>query len=97
MTQPERKPRPCPLCGGELRLSHREYASHGQSMPVLRCGSCGNLVHGEARPDAERSRTPARRRRPMPDEGQPDNFVLDTQTADLLRRSLQPDGAASDQ
>jgi hypothetical protein len=87
----------CPLCGGELRPSHREYAGRGRSLPVLRCTRCGNVVRGDARPDVEKSRPPSRRRRPLPAEGQPDNFVLDAQTGALLRRALGPDSAASDE
>lgn len=96
VTPPEGGRPACPLCGAELRLSHRQYAGGGRSAPVLRCTGCGNLVHGVARPDAPRHPPPAGRRRPLPDEGQPDNFVLDTETAERLQRALKPNDGAPD-
>ncbi len=79
----------CPLCGGELRFSHREYLGGHRSARVLRCRACGAQVRGEAQDDDSRSRPalPARKR-PLPDGGQPDNFVLDPDTAEMLRQAL---------
>lgn len=56
---------------------------------MLRCRSCGAQVKGEAQDDDTRPRPsmPARKR-PLPDGGQPDNFVIDPATAELLRQAL---------
>ena len=86
VTRPERPP--CPLCGGELRFSHREYAGSGRSVAVLRCRICGGVVRGQAGTDRDRPGQTTGRRRPMPEGGQPDNFVLDPAIADRLLRSL---------
>ncbi|MGA8016243.1 MAG: hypothetical protein WCB85_10035 [Candidatus Dormiibacterota bacterium] len=95
VTRPERPP--CPLCGGELRFSHREYAGSGRSASVLRCRACGGVVRGEQRSDRDRPGQTTGRRRPMPEGGQPDNFVLDPGTADRLLRSLGGDEATPEE
>jgi hypothetical protein len=82
----------CPLCGAELRFSHREYAGRGASVAVLRCAACGATARGGEHADRDRSMPP--RRRPLPDAGQPDNYVLDSATADRLLRSLDQEAAA---
>jgi uncharacterized protein with PIN domain len=76
----------CPVCGGELRFSHREYAGRGMDAVVKRCASCGHVMR-----DAPRSRAPVkvrspRKRQPV-DEGPPLNPVIDAETAERLRRS----------
>jgi hypothetical protein len=85
----------CPLCGGELRLSHREYVGGRRSVRVLRCVGCGSQVRGEPQDDDARPRTqPPSRRRPLPEGGQPDNFVLDDVTAERLRQMLEGEAAS---
>jgi len=86
---------PCAICGGELRFSHREYAGRGRSVAILRCIACGGLVRGELGEDSRRSPPPSSRRRPMPDGGHPDNYVLDAETADRLLRSLDQEDPGS--
>ena len=87
-----REQRVCPLCGGDLRFSHREYLGGRRSASVLRCRGCGTQVRGEPQDDDSRPRpqVPARRR-PLPEGGQPDNFVLDPDTATRLRQMLEGD------
>jgi hypothetical protein len=84
----------CPLCAGELRLSHREYLGGRRSARVLRCRACGAQVRGEVQDDDTRPRPalPARKR-PLPDGGHPDNFVLDPTTAEMLRQALGGEAA----
>ncbi len=60
-------------------------------MAVLRCPACGGVARGSERPDGAGSAP--RRRRPLPEGGQPDNFVLDADTAERLLRTL---GAAAE-
>jgi hypothetical protein len=85
----------CPLCGGELRLSHREYVGGRRSVRVLRCVGCGSQVRGEPQDDDARPRAqPPPRRRPIPEGGQPDNFVLDDVTAERLRQMLEGEAAS---
>ena len=87
----------CPLCGGELRFSHREYLGGRRSARVLRCRACGAQVRGDAQDDDTRVRpAPPARKRPLPDGGQPDNFVLDPATAEMLRQALGGEPAAPD-
>ena len=64
-------------------------------MPILRCRGCGNQVRGEPQDDGARPRPqqPARRR-PLPEGGQPDNFVLDDTTAERLRQMLEGETAS---
>ena len=90
-----RPQRLCPLCGAELRPSHREYVGSKRSAQVLRCTRCGHQVRGEARDDAAWSRPPARRRE-LPDGGQPDNFVLDGDTAERLRQMLEGNASGAE-
>jgi hypothetical protein len=90
-----RSQRMCPLCGGELRLSHREYVGGRRSVRVLRCVGCGSQVRGEPQDDDARPRAqPPPRRRPLPEGGQPDNFVLDDVTAERLRQMLEGEAAS---
>ncbi len=91
----ERSQRVCPLCGGALRLSHREYVGGRRSVRVLRCAGCGTEVRGEPQDDGDRPRSaPPARRRPLPDGGHPENFVLDGATAERLRQMLEGDAAS---
>jgi len=94
VARPQREP--CPLCGAELRFSHRQYAGAGRSVAVLRCLGCGGVVQGAARQDHDRPPARPRRQRPLPEGGQPDNFVLDPATADRLLRSLQGEEEAAE-
>ena len=64
-------------------------------MRVLRCRGCGNEVRGEPQDDDSRPRAqPPARRRPLPDGGQPDNFVIDDVTAESLRQMLEGEAAS---
>jgi hypothetical protein len=83
--------RPCPQCGGALRVSHREYAGAGSSTVVLRCAACGHSLTGAARADADRESTNrGRSRRHLPvDEGPPTNPVLDPEVARRLLEDLR--------
>ncbi len=87
----------CPLCAGALRFDHREYVGGRRSVRVLRCAACGSEVRGEPQDDASRPRPalPARRR-PLPDGGHPENFVIDEGTAERLRQMLEGETASSD-
>ena len=75
----------CTNCGGELRFSHRKYAGRGASMLVFRCVSCGSENRSEARTDENVNKPARKSKRPLPQEGSPDNRVIDAQTAALLR------------
>ena len=73
-----------------MRLSHREYLGGRRSVRVLRCVGCGSQVRGEPQDDDARPRAqPPPRRRPLPEGGQPDNFVIDDATAERLRQMLE--------
>ena len=88
----ERAQRVCPLCGGELRLSHREYVGGRRSLRVFSCTACGSQARGQPEDDDARPRPQtAAGRRPLPDGGHPDNFVLDRDTAERLRQMLGSD------
>jgi hypothetical protein len=83
--------RPCPRCGGGLRISHREYSGAGSSTVVLRCAACGHSLSGAARADADREPTNGgRSRRHLPvDDGPPTNPVLDPEVARRLLEDLR--------
>lgn len=53
---------------------------------VKRCAGCGHVLRATPRPRAP-SATPSRRKRQPVDEGPPQNPVIDTETAERLRRS----------
>jgi hypothetical protein len=81
----------CSLCGAPVRFSHTEYLGRGETLAMLRCSACGAQFRGALREsaaaDAE-ARRPTRRgrERSLPDGGAPDNPVIDSTTAELLRK-----------
>jgi predicted RNA-binding Zn-ribbon protein involved in translation (DUF1610 family) len=87
----------CPTCGGTMRRSHVAYLGRNQEATVYRCSACGLAEPGPPRDraEAQRQRHEAgrggRRQRALPDEGAPDNPVLDSDTARLLRQRLEGD------
>jgi len=81
--------RTCRVCGGALRRSHVAYLGGNREAVVHRCEVCGTTTQGPALTRDERVRGEdvrgGRRKRPLPDEGAPDNPVLDGDLARLLR------------
>ena len=93
--------RVCPSCGGEVRFSHLAYLGRGERAAVQVCRGCGLAYRGGVRDAGAEPATggrggrgkagaaaqpqPSRRRRPLPDEGAPDNPVLDEDLAARLR------------
>jgi hypothetical protein len=81
-----------------MRRSHVAYLGRNQEATVYRCSSCGVTEPGPARDrvEGEQQRAAAgrggrRRERALPDEGAPDNPVLDSETARLLRERFGGD------
>ena len=75
-----RSQRTCPLCGGDLRLSHREYVGGRRSVRILRCAACGHQVRGEPQDDDAQPQFGAW----VPAEGR------DTLLSSLAQSHLQP-------
>jgi hypothetical protein len=77
------------VCGGTLRRSHVADLGGNREAVVHRCELCGTTSQGPALARDERVRGEevrgSRRRRPLPDEGAPDNPVIDEDLARLLR------------
>jgi len=73
------------------------YLGGGSEAVVYRCAVCGTVSQGPAQSRAERSRSEdvrgGRRRRPLPDEGSPDNPVID---GDLARQLRERFGGSED-
>jgi hypothetical protein len=85
--------RVCTVCGGALRRSHVAYLGGNREAVVSRCDVCGVTSQGpvqnrDERVQSEQGGRGTRRRRPMPDEGAPDNPVIDSELARLLRERL---------
>lgn len=79
--------RTCSACGGPLRRSHLVYVGGGESVAVDVCRGCGRAFRGPTSEGVSAaSRSPRRSRRPLPDEGPPDNPVIDPALAERLRR-----------
>jgi hypothetical protein len=84
----------CTACGGTLRRSHVAYLGGNREAVVYRCEVCsvtsqGPTMNRADRVQADQARgASARRRRPLPDEGAPDNPVIDSDLARLLRERL---------
>ena len=93
--------RACAVCRGTLRRSHVAYLGGNREAVVYRCEQCGTTQQGPTmdrleRVQAEQSRGGGgkrRRERPMPDEGPPDNPVIDSDLARLLREHLGGDSS----
>jgi hypothetical protein len=71
-------------CGQRLRRSHLQYLGQGRSAPVYLCPGCGLAYRGHDT-EASSERPPGRSRRPLPDQGHPDNPVIDEAAAAQLR------------
>jgi hypothetical protein len=72
-----------------MRRSHVAYLGGGREATVYRCEVCGVTAQGpvqsrDDRATGQQGRS-ERRRRPLPDEGAPDNPVLGDDMARLLR------------
>jgi hypothetical protein len=75
-----------------MRRSHVAYLGRSQEATVFRCQSCGATEHGpprdrtvgEERRAADGRGGRRRERRPL-DEGRPENPVIDSEMARLLR------------
>jgi uncharacterized Zn finger protein len=87
--------RTCTVCGAAMRRSHVAYLGGNREAVVYRCEVCGVTSQGavqtrdeRVKADAARGGRSERRRRPMPDEGSPDNPVIDSDLARLLRERL---------
>ena len=84
--------RRCSVCSGAMRRSHVAYLGGNREAVVYRCEVCGSTTQGPALSRDERVRGEdvrgGRRKRPLPDEGSPDNPVLDSDLARLLRERL---------
>lgn len=93
------RPRPCAVCGGPLRRSHVVYLGRNQEATVYRCQSCGNTEQGPPRDRTEAQQKRAeqgrggrrRERRPL-DAGAPENPVIDSDMARLLRERFGSGG-----
>jgi len=71
-----------------MRRSHVAYLGRRQEATVYRCESCGVTAQGPAREREEPQgggRGGRRRERPLPYGGAPDNPVIDSDMARLLR------------
>jgi len=81
-----------------MRRSHVAYLGGNREAVVYRCEVCGVTVQGpvvgrDDRVQGEQSRggRSSRRARPLPDEGAPDNPVIDSDLARLLRERFGGD------
>ena len=74
-------------CGQRTRWSHLQYLGRGRSAPVYVCAGCGLVYRG---PEGDRTRQPvaSKSRRPLPQEGAPENPVLGEEAAAQLRQLL---------
>jgi hypothetical protein len=72
-----------------MRRSHVAYLGGNREAVVYRCEVCAVTSQGPAQNRDERLQAEhgrgGRRRRPLPDEGAPDNPVIDSDLARLLR------------
>jgi len=72
-----------------MRRSHVAYLGGSREAVVHRCEVCGVTEQGPVRERSSREPSAdvrgSRRRRPLPDEGAPDNPVIDGDLARLLR------------
>jgi hypothetical protein len=83
-----------------MRRSHIAYLGRGSEATVYRCTVCGTVEQGppQDRGEAQRQRGEGDRRagrrgreRPLPDGGSPDNPVIDSDMARLLRERFGAD------
>ena len=83
-----------------MRRSHVAYLGGNREAVVHRCEVCGVTEQGpvlardeRVRQEQDRGGRGERRRRPPPDEGSPDNPVLDSDLARLLRERFGGPGS----
>jgi len=81
-----------------MRRSHLAYLGRNQEATVYRCTVCGVTDQGPPRDREQRQgqrgdagRGGRRRERALPDEGAPDNPVIDSDMARLLRERFGGD------
>ncbi|MGC2191681.1 MAG: hypothetical protein WA751_05055 [Candidatus Dormiibacterota bacterium] len=74
-------------CGQRTRRSHLQYLGRGRSAPVYMCSGCG-LVYRGSEGEGARQPAPPKSHRPLPQEGPPENPVLDDEVAAKLRQLL---------
>lgn len=76
-----------------MRRSHVAYLGRNQEATVFRCTACGVTEQGPPRDRAaaQEQRPRQGRRRPLPDEGAPDNPVIDSDMARRLRERFGGD------
>jgi len=88
--------RVCTVCGGAMRRSHVAYLGGNREAVVYRCEVCGVTSQGPVQNRDERVQSEtgrgSRRRRPLPDGGAPDNPVIDSDLARLLRERFGAGG-----
>jgi hypothetical protein len=79
-----------------MRRSHVAYLGGNREAVVSRCDVCGVTSQGPVQNRDERLQSEvgrgSRRRRPLPDEGSPDNPVIDSELARLLREQFGGEG-----
>jgi len=75
------------VCGQRIRWSHLQYRGRGRSAPIYVCVGCGLVFRGREAEGGSES-TSAKRKRPLPAEGSPDNPVLGEEVAAKLRQLL---------
>ncbi|MGH7641425.1 MAG: hypothetical protein ACRENX_00130 [Candidatus Dormibacteria bacterium] len=74
-------------CGQPTRWSHLQYLGRGRSAPVYLCAGCGLVYRGNER-EGGNSPVPVKSRRPVPEQGPPENPVLGQELAERLRQLL---------
>lgn len=74
-------------CGQRTRWSHLQYLGRGRSAPLYVCAGCG-LVYRGREDDGRRESAASKSRQPLPQEGPPENPVLDEELAAKLRQLL---------
>lgn len=83
--------RQCTVCGSVVAFSHREYSGKGMERAIWLCTGCGAIERSEARPRSEKVPERKSRKRPV-NEGPPENPVIDSATAEALKRMFDADG-----
>jgi len=80
----------CNVCGSVVAFSHREYTGHGAESAVWRCKNCGSQTRTDSRPAAGRKSNYSSKKKPV-NEGPPHNPVIDSETAERLKKLLEHD------
>lgn len=83
---------PCRTCGAETRFSHEEYAGGNLVRVVYVCRGCGIMEKSDPRPKSQKPGKGGRARKPLPNQGPPENPVLSADLAEQLKRLLSDDG-----